>query len=152
MESKLAIDLDWLKKQQPILLAGAGTVLLMLLAIWALGGFASQATYRDAIRAVIVQDKALSQEMQSRASVWELVVGSNPDRFDSMVGGMKQIDLRRCPRAFRSAYQNHIHAWFEYAGAQRAGGNTTIAQQHIVSTWLEVRSVAQQYGIDDASR
>lgn len=152
MESKLAIDLDWLKKQQPILLAGGVTTMLMLLAIWAIGGFASQATYRDAIRAVIVQDKALSQDMRNSASVWELIVGLNPEKFDSMVDGMKKIDLRRCPKAFRSAYQSHIHAWVEYAGAQRADGNIPIAQQHIESTWREVRSVAQQYGVDDASR
>lgn len=150
MHSNYAVDLDWLKETRPKLLVGCLAGLLFLFAIWAIGGFSSQDDYRDAIRAVIAQDKALSQDPRNSASIWELIVGLQPDKLDSVVEGMKKIDLRRCPKVFQRAYRKHIDAWVEYAGAQRADGHTRIALQHVELTWREVHSVAQQYGVDDA--
>ena len=125
-------------------------VVLVLALLWMAFLRPDKDSYSDAIRAVIAQDKSAAQGISKNASVWEMLTGWKPERIDAIVVAMRKIELDRCPRNFRTAYQGHIRAWESYAAAYRAGGHTSFASESLTTTWHDVHDVAQQYGVQDA--
>jgi len=154
MKDKLKAGFAWFKKQDLGVQIGMAAALLACAVIAAglMNGVFGGRDYRDAIRAVIAQDRQLSDDAFSGRSIWEYLAGANPDRIDRLVANMHKIDLRRCPSDFQSAYREHVNAWSSIAIAHRANRDTSFAGEKVRTTWHTVNDIASKYGAGDAIR